>query len=116
MARKRQKTKAERDQEWQNKKKIAYAVFRPRLESLQSYEQAVSFWKESPSQINPGYSYYKNLGVFLQESTPPDGASRDELALYLELARKMNAAGELKAVSLDQIEESFRHAIESLPE
>ena len=116
MARRRPKTKADRDQEWKDKKKLAYALFRPKLESLQSYEQAELLWRESPSQINPGYTYYANLGFFLQNFAAPDGASFDELALYLELARKMDAAGALKAASLPELEESFRRVMESRTE
>lgn len=116
MARSRQKTKTNRDEAWREKKKQAYDEFRPKLESLQSYEHALALWQASPSQINPGYSYYSNLGFFLQHSAPPDGASRDELTLYLELARKMHAAGEPKTGSLDEIEQSLRRAMESRTE
>jgi hypothetical protein len=116
MARRRSRTKVEKAEEWRDKKRKAYVEFRAKLESLQSYEQAELLWQDAPSQINPAHTYYANLGFFLHHSAAPDGASRDELALYLELARKMDAAGELKAASLQEIEESLRRAMESRTE
>ncbi len=113
MTQPRRKGKPGRLEVWQDKKTIAYAYFRPKLEALKSFEQAQALWQESPSQINPGYSYYTNLGHFLQHFKAPDGASREELALYLELARKMDAAGELKVRTLQEVEESIRGAMES---
>jgi len=116
MAKRRSKTKAEKAEEWQEKKRKAYEEFRPILESLQSYAQAELVWQSAPSLINPGQSYYANLGFFLQNLAAPERASRDELALYLALARKMDAAGELKGASLQEIEERLRVAMESRTE
>jgi hypothetical protein len=112
MARRRSKTKVEKAEEWREKKRNAYVEFRSKLESLQSYEQGELLLQAAPSQINPAHTYYANLGFFLHHFAAPDSASRDELALYLELARKMDAAGELKGASLHEIEESLRRAME----
>jgi hypothetical protein len=53
MTQPRRKGKPGRLEVWQDKKTIAYAYFRPKLEALKSFEQAQALWQESPSQINP---------------------------------------------------------------
>jgi hypothetical protein len=111
MARRR-KTKAERDSERAEAERLAWEQFRPRLEALQSYEDALRLVNQAPPPDSPGRRYYSNLGFFLQNFTPPMGSSSSEKSLYLKFIQKLGSAGALKPGTQQKVEEDLRRAIE----
>jgi hypothetical protein len=108
----RRKTKDERDQELVDARKRAYEEFRPKLAAAQSVADAYKLVVNAPPASSPGRKYYSNLDDFLMSYSPPFGASRDELSLYLALIEKIDKAGELPAGARQKIEEDFRRAME----
>jgi hypothetical protein len=110
-ARRRRKTKSERDAGWHEAQRRAWEFFEPKLKALQSFEEALRLVYEAPAPDSPGRSYYSNLGFFLQAFTPPAGASLTEYGYYLEFARRLDAAGKLKKGALATIEGDFARAM-----
>ena len=105
------KTKTERDQQRAEAEYMAWEVFLPKLEALQSYAEALQLVADAPRPDSPGRRYYSNLGFFLQAFTVPNSSSYAEKAQYLRLVKKLDVAGELKAGALQQIEEALRQAM-----
>ena len=50
----------------------------------------------APPESHLGRRYYSNLGFFLQTFSPPAGANREEIALYIRLLERINAEGLVK--------------------
>jgi len=107
----RRKTKSKHGQTPSDRAKRAYQEFRPKLEALQSFDDAVKLADGAPQRTSPGRKYYLNLGSFLMGFKPPDGASHDELSLYLSLIQKMDTAAGTKAAKFQTIEENLRRAM-----
>jgi hypothetical protein len=112
MARSR-KTKAQRDHERAEADRREWETFRPRLNALQSYTDAVRLVAETPPPDAPGRRYYSNLGFFLQAFTVPFGSSHAEKALYLQFIQRLDAGGELKPGAGQKIVEALRHAMKA---
>lgn len=110
MARNR-KTKAQRDHERREAERREWEIFRPKLDALQSYVEALQLVAEAPPPDAPGRRYYSNLGFFLQAFVVPMGSSFVERALYLQFIRRLDAAGALKPGAGQQIEEALRNAM-----
>ncbi len=110
MARTR-KSKTQRDQERAEAERRVWEQFRPRLDALQSFADALKLVAEAPPPDAPGRRYYSNLGFFLQSFTVPLGSSHAEKSLYLQFIRRLDAAGALKPGAGQQIEEALRNAM-----
>jgi hypothetical protein len=96
MARHR-KTQAERRAEWDNARRQAWEQFYPKLEAVQSYEDAQRLVDEAPRPDTPGRPYYSNLGFFVMSFRPPDGANAVELREYARILGLLNEQGRIKA-------------------
>jgi hypothetical protein len=113
MARKSRKTKAERDRERSEVERRVWDEFRPRLDALQSYAEALQLVVELPPRDAPGRRYYSNLGFFLQEFTVPSDSSYAEKALYLQFIQRLDDPGALKPGAARKIKDDLRSAMES---
>jgi hypothetical protein len=111
----RRKTGAERERETRELDRRAWEEFRPKLEALQSYTDALAFVHQSPPPDSPGRHFYSNLAFFLQSFAPPMGASGGEKSLYLKLVQRFDEAGQLEPGRRAQIEADLRAAIERDP-
>ena len=114
MARRR-KSNAERDQERYEAEQKAWARFRPQLETIGCMADAATVLKGIPRPDSIGRNHYTNLLFFLDTLSPPGGASGEENRLYIEVARRMDAAGELKPGTFEQVEARLRQRIEERP-
>ena len=110
-ARRRRKTRSERDAERYEAQQRAWEFFEPKLNALQSFEEALRLVYEAPAPDSPGRSYYSNFGFFLQAFTPPAGGSLAEYGYYLQFVRRLDAAGKLKKGALAKIEADFTQAM-----
>ncbi|HKP04350.1 MAG TPA: hypothetical protein VJU77_13440 [Chthoniobacterales bacterium] len=99
--------RAERDEAvWR-----AWNEFRPKLEAIQSYAEALNLVAHAPPVDTPGRPFYSNLGFFLQAFTPPLGATAREKSIYITLIKRMDATGELKAGEAPRIIAALEKAI-----
>ncbi len=80
MARNR-KTKAQRDHEHHEAEQHVWDAFRPKLDALQSFPEALKLVAEASPPNAAGRRYYSNLGFFLQSFIVPAGSSYEEKAL-----------------------------------
>ena len=109
MMTKRRKTADERRYEADEAAKRAYEEFRSQAADVRTLADArilVSHARNS----DPGRRYYSNLGFFLNTFAPPDGASLDELSLYLAMVRHFDASGDVKSGALVEIEAALQAA------
>ena len=67
-------------------------------------KDAVALVDQAPGPDRPGRHFYSNLGFFLQSFMVPNGSNSDERALYVQLIRRMDEAGELKPGVPERIE------------
>jgi|GEM_PF-1943216 len=112
MARNR-KTKAQLDHERSEAERREWEIFRPKLDALQTYAEALKLVAEAPRPDAPGRRYYSNLGFFLQAFTVPMGSSHAERALYLQFIQRLDAAGSLKPGARQPIEQALLHAMKT---
>ena len=112
MARSR-KTKADRERERAEADRRAWEEFRPNLDALQSYADALKLVGEAPPADSPGCRYYSNLGFFLQAFTVPNGSSYAEKALYLNFIKRLDAAGALNPGAGQSVQDELRRAMEA---
>lgn len=112
MARSR-KTKAQRDQERAEEARRVWESFRPRLDALQTFAEALQLVAEAPPPDSAGRRYYSNLGFFLQAFIVPMGSSYTEKALYLQFIQRLEAAGALKPGACKRVTEELRRAMEA---
>lgn len=111
MARKRP-TKAEQTAKRDQAKYDAWRFFYPKLEAVQSFEEAMELASTRPHHNDPGRSFYSNLDFFLATFRCPSGSNSSERSEYLRIARKLDEEGNLKEGALKEIEEDFRNADE----
>jgi hypothetical protein len=109
----RRRTKAERDQVWEDAERRVWDQFRFRLEATSSFVDAQRLIKEAPPPDVPGRRYYSNLGFFLQNFTVPEGSSYQEKELYFQFIRQLDAAGELKPGAAQKVQEDLQRTMES---
>jgi hypothetical protein len=114
MARRR-KTKAEREQERYVADRRAWEVFRPRLESVASFTDALQLMSESVPPDAPGRRYYSNLAFFMQGFSPPAGANALELRQYRRPLEVFESEGALRLGARSQLESALNRAIEQRP-
>lgn len=107
------KTKAQRDQERAAAERRVWEVFRPNLDKAQTLADALQLAAQTPPPNAPGRRYYSNLAFFLQCFGVPGGTSYAEKALYLQLIKRLDASGVLKAGASQKIEEDLRQAMEA---
>lgn len=112
MAQKRN-TKADRERQRTEDERAMWQDFRPKLESLQTYVDALRLVTETPPPDAPGRRFYSNLGFFLQSFTVPLGSNYTEKALYLQFIQRLDAAGSLKPGAGQRIEAELRRAMAS---
>jgi hypothetical protein len=110
MVRKR-KTASERRQENYEADRRAWEEFRPKLEAVQSFAEALALMAQSVSEGSPGRRYYSNLGFFLHTFAPPAGANATELSHYLRLIGRFDSEGVLKQGARSTVEEPLRNAM-----
>ncbi len=103
---------ARREHEWAEADRRAWNHFRLRLESLNSFVEALLLIREAPPPDSPGRRYYSNLAFFLDEFTIPAGSSREEMELYLRFIQRLEAANALNPGAAQQVQEKLRRAIE----
>lgn len=89
----------------------AWDVFEPKLASLQHFHEAQLPVSQGPRPNSPGRGYYSNLGFFLQDFTVPAGSSREERLLYIEFVKRLDAAGELKEGSAEEILDRLKESL-----
>lgn len=91
--RKPNKRETERDAS----RRSGWTEFRKRLGSAQGFAEAEAIVRDAPPVNHPARSYYSNLAVFLEAFSVPGNANQDEIALYIELLERIEAAEQLKA-------------------
>jgi len=84
--------------------------FHAKLEAMETLEDALKLFSESPRPDAPGRSFYSNLGFFLRTFAPPFGSNRTERAVYLKFVRGLDRQGLLKPGALSVIEAAFAEA------
>lgn len=107
------KTKAQRDQEHSDAERRVWEIFRPKLDEAQTLADALQLAAQTPPPDAPGRRYYSNLAFFLQCFGVPGGSSNAEKALYLQLIKRLDATGVLKAGACQKIEGDLRQAMEA---
>jgi hypothetical protein len=112
VAKSRRKTRAEQEYERAAAEQRAWEEFRPKLEALKTFEEAAQLVDEAPRPGTPGRRFYSNLGYFLRCFGPPAGASQAEKALYTQLLRRLDEAGQLKPGVRQSREDALRRAIQ----
>ena len=115
LMRRKRKSKAERDRERYEAKVRAWELFRPRLAALSCYADVRKLLDDMPLPDTPSRSYYTNLLWFLDTFSPPGASSCEEKRLYIQLAERMDKAGELKSGVFASIKRSVEEAIEERP-
>jgi hypothetical protein len=109
----RRPTRAERDRErrrrWEESEQRVWADFQPKLDALQSRNEAIALTHQAPPPDAPGRQYYSNLMTFLGNGYPPlDGMNAVERRCYLQLIDRMTANGELTPKQQAEIRASFQ--------
>ena len=112
MARRRKRT-ACRGQERADAERRVWNHFRSRLESLNSFVEALRLVGETPPPDSPGRAYYSNLSFFLQNFTVPAGSSYEERELYLRFIQRLDAADALKSGAAQQIQDNLRRSMDA---
>jgi hypothetical protein len=107
------KTKAQRHQEWADAERRVWDIFRPKLEAVQNFAEAQILAAETPPPNAPGHRYYSNLAFFLGCFGVSGGSSYAEKAQYLQLIKRLDAGGGLKAGARQKIEDDLRQAMEA---
>jgi hypothetical protein len=90
------KTAADRRQERERAEDQYWQKFKARLESAGGYAEIRAIAEEAPPPDAVGRQFHSNLIFFLDTFSRPGGASAFERALYVQLLRGMDAAGDLK--------------------
>ena len=106
------KTKAQREQEWDEAKRHVWEQFRPRLAALADFGDALKLAHEGPRHDRPGRMYYMNLAFVLQAFRVPGEASDEELALYSAFFQRIDKAGQLKPGEGQKVEEALRSVLD----
>lgn len=88
-------------------------IFRLKLEAVQNLAEAYILVNETPSPNAPGRKYYSNLAFFLGCFGVPGGSSYAEKAFYLQLTKRFEATGGLKADVRQKIEDDLRLAMDA---
>ncbi len=107
------KTRADRERERAEAERRAWEQFRPKLDALQSFADAMKLVQEAPRPDSPGRRFYSNLGFFLNSFAVPMGSNYEERALYLKLIQRFDTAGELKPGAGQKIQQDLRRAMEA---
>lgn len=103
----------QRSQERADAERRCWDQFRPKLEALQTFDDAVRLVGQAPPPDAPGRRYYSNLGFFLNGFAVPAGSGYTERALYLQLVQRIDAAGGLKPGALEPIERVIKASLRS---
>ncbi len=77
------------------------------LKHISHFKDACDFANSGPRQSEPGGLLYTHLGYFLHTFTVCDGVVATERQAYLELSRRMDAAGELAPGVLARLEKAL---------
>lgn len=109
MAKKR-RTQADRDRDRAEAEQRVWDRFWPRLQALETYEEAQRLVDETPPPDAPGRRFYSNLAFFLGGFAPPAGAGGQERSAYLAFIARLDAAGRLRAGARQEIEAAFARA------
>jgi hypothetical protein len=107
----KRKTNADRQRERDEADRRAWDVFRPKLDALQTYAEAMELAAKRPRPDEPGRRYYSNLDFFLGSFIVPMGTSHTEKALYLQFIERLDVAGALKAGAGQKVAEELRQAM-----
>ncbi len=89
----------------------AWGAFFLRLKAVKSFDDAWQLVNSTPPPGSGGREYYSNLGFFLQNNIPPNGASRVELEEYLRLIGCFDEQGILKTGARQSIEAALTQAL-----
>jgi len=106
------KTKAQRKQEHADAEQRVWEAFRPKLDAAITLSDALQLADQTPPPDAPGRRYYSNLAFFLQCFGVPGASSYAEKALYLQLIKRLDATGVLKAGACQKVEEDLRQSME----
>jgi len=108
-------TKAEREAKEYERERVLKERFLAQLAGLKSYAEALEFVAKGATPTDPSRPFYSNLGWFLGTFDPPGNASAQEKRLYIELLKRMDAAGELKQGVLEAKIECLQKSIDERP-
>jgi hypothetical protein len=109
---KKRKTQAERDAEYDRLTREHWPVFKAKLEKTSTIAEAEALRRQAVPVDAPGRKFYSNFGTFLVGGfMVPHGAGHAELLLYLDFLRRLVASGELKPEYLPEIEGRVHRAL-----
>jgi hypothetical protein len=106
-------TKANDDPEYAEAEERVWEDLRTKLSSLHTYLDALQLAADgAPALDAPGRRCYANLAFFLRTAFEvPVRSSYAEKQAYLELVRRLDAAGQLKPGVGKQAEDALRRAM-----
>jgi len=84
-----------------------------RGEAEQRVWEDLRFKLAAPPPDAPGRRHYANLAIFLQRFQVPVHSSQAEKEAYLQLVRRLEAAGQLKPGVGKQLEDALLRAMEA---
>ncbi len=88
--------------------------FRARVAAQETYLDALTLVAQgAPPPDAPGRRYYANLGTFLQHFQVPVRSTYAEKELYLDLVRRLDAAGQLRPGVRNELEGALQRAMEA---
>ena len=107
-------TKVHEDPERAEAEQRVWEDLRFKLAALQTYMEALQLVVEgAPPPDAPGRRHYANLAIFLQRFQVPVHSSQAEKEAYLQLVRRLEAAGQLKPGVGKQLEDALLRAMEA---
>ena len=89
-------TAAERRRQREDAEEAYWQRFKARVEAASGYREIRAIADDAPPPDAIGRKIHSNLIFFLDSFSRPAGANAYERALYVQLLRRMDAAGELK--------------------
>src|SRR5512142_2199847 len=86
--------------------------FRARVAAQETYLDALTLVAEgAPPPEAPARRFYANLGTFLQHFQVPVRSTYAEKELYLDLVRRLDAAGQLRPGVMKELEGARERAM-----
>jgi len=103
----------ERQQQKIEIKERAWVSFRPKLEALQTYQQAKDLVTEAPLPDSPGRIFYTNLDLFIQSYIIPCDSNYAEKELYLLFIEKLESNNYLDSSTATNVKEKLKEAMDT---
>jgi|HubBroStandDraft_1064217.scaffolds.fasta_scaffold726906_1 hypothetical protein len=112
MAKRQRKTAAQRREEKARAESYARSYFFKRLAAVNSINDLREMLATRTTHGSAEHRFYSNLEFFVRHWRPA-GLSFDEAIAYIELARRLEKNGELKAETREGIEDDLRRVTET---